>query len=115
MRKKPRVFCWTGTGVAASTARVACALIKSLESPLLSLAQLHPLVLPQFSHLWHAPFGTISIPHSLQVGAPSCALVMELETGAIGFIAGGIAIITGGAAGIIAVPAAPASTGADPF
>jgi hypothetical protein len=33
--------------------------------------QLQPEVLPQFSHLKHAPFGTISMPHSEHAGAPS--------------------------------------------
>jgi len=42
-------------------------------------------------------------------------LVIEFEVGPAGFTAGGIIIGIATAAGAIAVPAAPASTGAAPF
>jgi len=55
------------------------------------------------------------MPHSLQVGAPSCALLIEFELGLAGLIAGGMVIAVTPRGGAIAVPIAPASTGAEPF
>ena len=40
--------------------------------------QLQPEVVPQLTHLWQAPFGTMMLPHSGQVGASDRA--MKLAT-----------------------------------
>lgn len=47
-----------------------------------SITQLHPMLFPQLTHLWHVPLRTVMLPHTSHAGASPTSFIAPLSTDA---------------------------------